>query len=60
MGHEVVDLYGDLLLVLKGDRRGHSTAVGWKAAAEAWRVKPAIRADLVAAGCCTTSAMATS
>ena len=50
MGTEVVDLYGDLLLVLEGDRRDHSMAVGRKAAAEAWRVEPAIRADLAAAG----------
>lgn len=45
----LVELYGDLLALLEEDRQAHSLAVGRKATAEAHRVEPALRSDLVAA-----------
>ena len=46
---ELMDLFGDVLRPLKNDRRAHSLAVGRKVEAEAGRVRPSLRADLVAA-----------
>ena len=45
----LVDSFGDLLDVLEDDRRTHSLAVGRKVEAEVRRVRPSLRADLVAA-----------
>ena len=45
----LVDSFGDLLGLLKDDRRAHSLAVGRKAESEATRVRPSVRAELVAA-----------
>lgn len=45
----LVESFGDLLSVLKDDRRAHSLAVGWKVESEVYRVPPSVRAELVAA-----------
>lgn len=45
----LVDSFGDLLGVLPDDRRAHSLAVGRKAEGEVRRVRPSVRAELVAA-----------
>jgi len=44
----LADSYEDVLEVLDADRRQHSLAVGRKVEAEAGRVAPALRSDLVA------------
>ena len=45
----LVDAYADLLTSLKDDRRAHSIAVGQRSAGAAKPVRPALRADLIAA-----------
>lgn len=45
----LVDSFSDVLSVLESDRRVHSLVVGRKVGAEAYRVRPSVRADLAAA-----------
>ena len=49
MAVALVESYGDLLAVLKEDRRAHSLAVGRKAEAAAADIPAALRADVVLA-----------
>lgn len=46
---EFCELYTDLLAPLKKDRIAHSLAVGRKVESEAYRIRPSMRAELVAA-----------